>query len=219
VSASDVLDALVALAWPILIGVVVWRLLPTVRKILDQRGFTIKAGSTEITVQQASDQLVDRLEDLREQVSALKLQVAGIKGVGGAQSSPIAAGVPKLHRILWVDDYPENNAYEVEALQRKGVRVQLARSTADALREVRSADPPYDAIITDMGRREGGEEHPQAGLELIAQLRAQGVQSPVYVYASAPAVGRARQQLEDQGVPATASATELLEMLGRLGLQ
>lgn len=218
-NAADVLDAVVGLAWPILVGVILWRLLPTIRKVMDQRGFTIKAGSTEITVQQASDQLLNRVEDLREQVSAIKLQMAGVEGAGSAESSPIATGVGQLRRLLWVDDHPENNAYEVEAVQRKGVKVELVRSTAEALRAVDEADPPFDAIVTDMGRVEDGRDRPQAGVELITQLAERRVSSPVYVYASAGAVTRARQQLKDAGIQGTASATELLEMLGRLGLQ
>jgi hypothetical protein len=137
--ATEIVQALADLAWPILIGIVLWRLLPTIRNIANSRGFTIKAGSAEITVQQASDQMLGRIEDLREQLSALKLQVAGIEGSGSAEASPITSGVPQLHRILWVDDYPDNNAYEVEALQRKGVVVDLARSTAEAMRAVHTA--------------------------------------------------------------------------------
>ena len=213
---TETVQALADLAWPVLIGIVVWRLLPTIRNIANSRGFTIRAGSAEISVQQASDQMLGRIENLREQVSVLKLQVAGMEGSGSAEALPIASGVSQLHRILWVDDYPDNNAYEVEALQRKGVVVDLARSTAEAMRAVGRAPQPYDAVITDMGREEHGEARPQAGLQLIRGLREQDVTSPVIVYASACAVGGAREELAKLGVQGTSSATVLLEILGRL---
>jgi CheY-like chemotaxis protein len=225
---KDVLNAIVGLAWPVLIGVLAWRLLPSIRKVIDQRGFTIKAGGAEITVQQASDQLKIGVEDLREQVSALKLRVSRLQDAGGPPASPITgappaspitAGVPKLRRVLWVDDHPENNAYEVDALERKGVNVTLERSTADGLRAAGEASPPFDAIITDMGRTTDGQERPEAGLELIRALTDHQISSPVVVYASAPAIARAHAALEAAGVPATGSATELLELLGRLGLE
>lgn len=215
-TATEILRALADLAWPVLIGVLLWRLLPTIRNIAESRGFTIKAGSAEISVQQASDQLLGRLEDVREQVSALKLQVAHMEGSGAAEISPIVSGVPQLRRILWVDDYPDNNAYEVAALQRKGVTVELARSTADAMRAVRAAAQPFDAIITDMGREENGEERADAGLQLIRVLQEEQVTAPVIVYASARAVDRHRDKLGELGVEGTSSATVLLESLGRL---
>jgi CheY-like chemotaxis protein len=216
VNASDLVGALADLAWPILIGLVVWRLLPTLRNIAESRGFTIKAGGAEITVQQASDQLLSGVEDLREQVSALKLQVGAMEGSGTTEDSPIATGVPQLRRILWVDDYPDNNAFEVAGLERKGVSVELARSTAEAMRVVGRAAHPFDAIITDMGREENGQDRPAAGIELIERLKAENVPSPVIVYASARAISRLRPQLVELGVDGTSSATELLEKLGRL---
>ena len=210
------LDALAPLAWPVLVALVLWRLLPTIRDVIGSRGFTVKAGSAEITVQQASDQMLDRVEDLREQLSALKLQVGAIDGVGGTAISPITRGVPQLRRVLWVDDHPENNAYEVEALQRHGVTVQIAHTTAEGLHAAEHAEPPYDAVVTDMGREEDGTERAEAGLQLIEALNERQLPSPVIVYASARAINRTRERFEAAGAQGTASATELLEMLGRI---
>lgn len=214
---TRLLDALVPLAWPVLVGVLLWRLLPVLRDVLASRGFTVKAGGAEITVQQASDQMLDRVEDLREQLSALKAQVGGDELAVTVDSSAIARGVGALRRVLWVDDHPHNNAYEIAALTRRGVSVELARSTAEALGAAEGAAPPFDAIITDMGRREDGEQRSDAGMELIDELRRRGVATPVFVYASASAVHRTRDRFEAAGARGTASATELLEMLGRVG--
>jgi CheY-like chemotaxis protein len=126
--------------------------------------------------------------------------------------------VPRLRQLLWVDDHKENNAYEIDALMHKGVRIVTATSTADGVRAALAADPPFDAIITDMGRTEEGRERPQAGLALIEQLRENNVDLPIFVYSSAQAISRSADQLRSAGVAATASATELMEKLGRLGL-
>jgi len=219
---SDVIDAITSLAWPVLIGLVLWKLLPEIKAIAATRGFAIKVGGAEVTVQSASDQLADGLEEVREQVSALKAQVAGIAGVGEAGDSPMA-GLPSLNRVLWVDDYPENNAYEIAALERKDVKVDGAKSTAEALALINSAKraKPYDAIVTDMGRAED-EGGPEAGMVLVDKLAELKVDAPIFIYASAGAVTRTKDKLEqrrEQGIDvrATASATELLEMLGRAG--
>ena len=215
---TDAVDLLTGLAWPVLIGLALWRLLPTIREVLASRGFTIHAGGMEISVQQASDNLTERIEDLREQVSALKAGSAGLESMP-ADASPIAAGLPELRAVVWVDDYPENNAYEVDVLRRKGVAVHQARTTAEGLRLL---DDRADvaAVITDMGRTEDGVTKDTAGLELIAQVRQRQPQLPVLVYASAPTVARTREAALAEGATfVTASATELLEALGRAGLR
>ena len=220
---TDVVDLLTGLAWPVVAGVVLWRLLPTIRRVLASRGFTINAGGMEISVQQASENLTERIEDLREQLSALKetveeAQPAAAREATGAPS-PIAAGLPSLHVVLWVDDFPENNAFEVDALRRKGVRVLQARTTAEGLRLL-DAHPDTSAVITDMGRTEDGHAVDEAGIELVQRVRERRPELPVFVYASAPAVARTRAKALAAGATfVTSSATELLEALGRAGLR
>jgi CheY-like chemotaxis protein len=223
---SDVVDSLTGAFWVVLAAVVILRLLPTIRSIVASRGFTIKAGGAEISVQQASDTLAHGVEDLREQLTALKAQVeaggavAPAAGAGEAAASPIAAGVPQLRRVLWIDDHPENNVYEVQALHRKDVAVDQVTSTADGLSAVLHATIPYDVVITDVGRHENGHDRPQAGLEFIQQMRREDPETPILVYASAAAVGRLYDAITAAGANgATSSATELLEMLGRVGLR
>jgi CheY-like chemotaxis protein len=219
---TDAVDLLTGLAWPVVIGVVVWRLLPTIKRVISSRGFSINAGGMEISVQQASENLTDRLEDLREQFLALKAQVDAGAPAGTAEMaavSPISEGLAGLSGLLWVDDYPENNAFEVESLRRKGVRVHQARSTADGLRFLDSQGD-ISAVITDMGRTEDGITKEEAGIELIVQVRERRQELPVLVYASAPAVARTRAKALEAGATfVTSSATELLEELGRTGMR
>jgi CheY-like chemotaxis protein len=235
-SGSDVVSLITGLAWPILVAVVVVLLLPSIRRTIASRGFSVKAGGMEITVQEASEQLSTRLEDLRGRVIQLEAgtgagATAGAEspGPGTAQAPaqapgrtagavppepPAAAPRPHLRNVLWVDDVPANNAYEIDALQRKGVHVESALSTQDAWRALDHGK--YDVIITDMGR--GGEGR-NAGLDMIRDLTGHGVTTPIIVYASATAVARTREQALGLGAhAATASATELMALLNALGL-
>src|SRR5215210_3373923 len=113
-SAAEIIDAATGLIWPLLVVVLVWRLLPEIRKIIGTRAFTVKAGGVEIGVQQLSDQLARGDQDLREQFSALKEQLAA-EGIDATADDPdvVATEPPPLQRILWVDDFPENNVYEI----------------------------------------------------------------------------------------------------------
>jgi CheY-like chemotaxis protein len=222
-SGENVVNLVTGLAWPVLVGVILWRLLPSIRDVVRSRAFTVKAGGMEISVQQASDQLASRLEDLREHVIGLGEQVAPDAGAEAGESpegvAAAAAGgtvAPRrLQTLLWVDDYPENNAFEVDTLKRKGVDVIQAATTDEALGAVRGGRS-VDVIVTDMGRQGEGDD---AGLKLLRALRDLGITTPVIVYASAPAVARTRSQaLELGAMSATSSATELFDLLARLGL-
>jgi CheY-like chemotaxis protein len=218
-SGENVVNLVTGLAWPVVVGVVVWRLLPSIRDVVRSRAFTVKAGGMEISVQQASDQLASRLEDLREHVIGLGDEVApdaGAKAEGGAVAAPLDAAAPRrLQTLLWVDDYPENNAFEVETLKRKDVEVIQAASTDEALGAARGGRS-VDVIVTDMGRQGEGDD---AGLKLLKGLRDLGVTTPVIVYASAPAVARTKSRaLELGAMSVTSSATELFDLLARLGL-
>jgi len=67
-------------------------------------------------------------------------------------------------RVLWVDDRPEGNRYEMLALKEFGVDVTTARSTSEALDLLSRAT--FDLVISDMKR--GVDD--DAGYDLLGQL-------------------------------------------------
>ena len=86
-------------------------------------------------------------------------------------------------RLLWVDDAPTNNRNELQMLQRLGIGVVPAARTEEAL-AVLSPDPAaFDVIVSDMHRREDGEDRPTAGLEFLTKyLALSGRKVPVIFY-------------------------------------
>jgi CheY-like chemotaxis protein len=81
-----------------------------------------------------------------------------------------------LARILWVDDYPDNNVYETLALEELGKFVTKATSTVAAHEYLSRMD--FAAIVTDLGRH--GDQ--DAGLKFIREVRASGSRTPIIVY-------------------------------------
>jgi hypothetical protein len=86
---AETIKALAELAWPILAAVVLFGLLPPLRKVLQSRGVTIKYGQMESSVQDASDQLRKQVEDLQNQFRALQ------EGRKPALPQPAEAKVPE----------------------------------------------------------------------------------------------------------------------------
>ncbi len=91
-------------------------------------------------------------------------------------TNPGSPGAYEGREILWADDHPENNENEIERLTRGGATVILVKSTKAALEYLTRLR--VDAVLSDIGRGKEAE----AGLELLAQVRALGFAVPVGFY-------------------------------------
>jgi CheY-like chemotaxis protein len=81
-------------------------------------------------------------------------------------------------RILWVDNYPENNRLERTALVSWGIDVQTRRTTEEAMIELGNKnDIPFDLVISDWYRN-GQEE----GQRLAEMMHAEKVAVPILFY-------------------------------------
>jgi CheY-like chemotaxis protein len=237
--AAEIIKAVADLIWPLLVISMIVLLYvkrhavgPGIQEILRSRnvglelpgGFKLNVGKEELPAQQVVDQQRVKTEDLRTQLSALAAQVAELTAGQGTRGEAGTAAVapptmtstsptPLIRRVLWVDDNPRNNAYEIATLQDRDVVVDTVLSTKDALASL-GRGTAYDAVVTDMGRTEYGEDHPKAGLELLERVRDASIDVPVVVYTSPAGVERDRDAAIERGaVGATASPTELLELL------
>jgi CheY-like chemotaxis protein len=118
---------------------------------------------------------------------------------------PILAG----RRILWVDNHPENNQLERQALVGWGVDVQTRRTTEEAMTELYSEkDIPFDLVISDWFR--GGKEE---GQRLMESMHSEKIDVPILFYFTAPPDLFSRIQAEARkhhAVGATSSPRELL---------
>lgn len=91
--------------------------------------------------------------------------------------TPAAFREARGKKILWVDDQPENNIYETNALKALGFEVWSAKSTEEALQLFRHAKYA-DIIISDMRRPEGD----QAGYDLLNRLFEANIYKPFIIY-------------------------------------
>jgi CheY-like chemotaxis protein len=106
-------------------------------------------------------------------------------------------------RILWVDDHPEGNQYELSMLRALGMQVDTARSNSEAVQIATSARP--DLVVSDIRR---DTEGPKAGLQLFEELNNAGVDTDIVYY-----TGRATSMTTDFGAPVTDTPIELLALV------
>jgi CheY-like chemotaxis protein len=181
----------------------------------DSRDFKVKIGEMEVSVQQASDQLRAQLEDLQRALTERQSSA----GAPRSRGTSAALAPPKaVNRILWVDDNPTNNAYEIAKLRSDGFEIIQARSTTEALGILQGGDVGVDVVISDMGRQEGGSYDPDAGAKFVEQARAAGITTPIFIYTTARHAARTRERVARAGGNGTTkSALELFEMIQQRG--
>jgi len=216
---SELISSFAALLWPIAFIAVLWLLGPTVRELLArlrERRFTIDVGGVKVTFEDAAEQQRKLIADLQEAVLRLDRRTASRQA---EVAEPRVAyndhqGVPRS--VLWVDDYPTNNAQLAASLREKGIEVILATSTKEALHRLRSRT--VDVVISDMGRNEDGTPMPDAGVKLTELIRSENTQIPIYIFCSHRGVIAHEAAARKAGATAvTSSALELLASLGLSG--
>lgn len=218
----DLLQALAALSWPAIVVIILILFRDNVREIIDSaksRGFTVRVAGNELTMEEVSEQQLNLISDLQQQLVELQAQVGGIttggRGPGLAESAPTAGERrQEVSRILWVDDKPKSNAYLIQSFQAQGIDVVTAFSTDEALRKLSRGSRGFDRVITDMGREESGKFNPIAGLELTRRIRPAAPDIPIILFTSPRAAHERREEAYAAGIDeVTSSATELLKLL------
>lgn len=200
-------EALSSLLWPVILAVLLWKLFPLVRGIVESRPFTVKVGDMEISVQSASDQLQKQIEDLTEQVIDLrKGQPQSIQPLQAEK--PVNAPIAPAPVILWVDDKPQGNAVEIAQINSLGIKVITALSTAEAMGVL--SKEAVGVVISDMGRAEANGYRSDAGLELLDSMRDGGFDQPFMIYTGRRSAERARHGVGKKGDGATYSPVELM---------
>lgn len=197
-----------ALVWPALLLVVALLFRsPIAAFIKNASQFSFKGAGIEASFSRERD----------EAVAALGAAVAARTSENGTDSDlgDVAAVLPapreqqrmRNSTILWVDDQPENNRYERQALEALGMRIDLSTSTEEALSELQRRH--YDVIISDMGR----PGDPRAGYTLLDQLRQHGNRIPYVIYASSRAPEHVAEARRHGADGCTNSAPELMRMV------
>lgn len=125
-------------------------------------------------------------------ISFYLLQAAEIGGPNGTppDSPPNTAEIQDVAReastisldrarVLWVDDNPQNQQYERNALSALGVKFVQARSTSEALPLLKSQ--LFDLVITDFKRVDDA----RAGYTLLREVSGLKSPPPLIIYSSA----------------------------------
>lgn len=208
-------QAISAFAWPIAAIVIALIFRRFAAALVNRDKLTIKVAGMEISVAEATEQAGKGLSDLQERLAALEQRAPGAPRenapVDDTDRSTGQQPVKGEKSILWVDDYPSNNAFIIEKLESDGIRVRKELSTDAAMAALRS--DRFDVLISDLGRIEAGKENPFAGLELARAMSAESITVPMLVF-SGPRGMENRERLRAAGVDhVTASPVDVFKFI------
>ena len=88
-------------------------------------------------------------------------------------------------RILWADDYPENNRNERRMFRQLQADIDIARNSNEALEMLRY--DIYDLVISDIGRDDKDDLN---GLQFLSKLRKTDADTPVIFYIGVMETGK-----------------------------
>ena len=151
-------------------------------------------AGNELTLEEASEQQRVILSDLQNKLAEPEKHVEPDLNVDNIVRNEVPGATRKT--ILWVDDNPKNNSYLVAALEERGLRVDIALSTDEALAKFNKIQ--YDLVITDMRRPDSDK----AGIDLVRRIKARGPITPIFIYCGAWAA----RNLRDEALRVAAAA-------------
>lgn len=131
----------------------------------------------------------------------------------GSTLRPADVPPQPLRRLLWVDDHPEYNTYEMDSLH--GILDVVTAKTNDEAFAVLESQA-IDAVISDVGRDMDRPGDPPGGVQLLHELRQRYPTRnlPVAYYTSDRAIKQYGQELVDLGAAGMTSLfSELLRIL------
>lgn len=209
--------ALISLAWPAVALVVFFLVRDKLVGLFARDNLTIKVAGMEISVADAAKNLGTQVADLQKKVAEIESsQVATNKNGAVIANDDLYGGNTRPSRlgteddkfsILWVDDFPINNAFIVEQLRSEGIFVQLSLSTKEGLSELDNRN--YSIVISDLGRNEDGIEKRFAGLELAAAIRKRDKDVPILIFAGLRGIENKAKLLEAGANGVTSSPVEV----------
>ena len=212
---DSVAKLLGAIIWPAIALFVLWRFGPALREfIANMSEFSLKAPGIEASGR-------------RQQVEAAAALAAASVSHPDAAASPETAArdaraavqvvadvvTPRVMRragqstILWVDDRPNGNVNERQALEALGISIVLSTSTDDALDKLKHSS--FDVIISDMRRPPDS----LAGYTLLDKLRVSGDQTPYIIYAGSRSSADQMEARSKGAIGCTNRPNELFEMV------
>lgn len=189
----DFWQAIVGIAWPITLIIIAVLFRKLIYQLFNRETLTLKVAGMELSVKEATVQTGKGVSDLQERLAILEANFS----VSESTKSETNHENNSQLSVLWVDDFPSNNAFIIERLENEGARIRKELSTDSGIGAL--SNDKFDLIISDLGRVENGRDNAFAGLDFARALRAAGNETPLLIFAGQRGIQH-REKLLSAGV-------------------
>jgi CheY-like chemotaxis protein len=195
-----------AISWPLIVLLALIVFQAPLKDFIGNLG-TLKLGPLEAQrekVDEITDALKEAAKEQKQDDPQLPTSRENIRDIAKLAVTPQNVRQLSRTRILWVDDHPENNTYQRNALEAVGIRFTIATSTEIALKELKFKK--FDAIISDMSR----SLDRFAGYTLLDNVKTMDIDVPFIIYAKGGNGEERRKEALKKGAFASVSGPQTL---------
>jgi CheY-like chemotaxis protein len=198
----------------IVVALVIYWFKEEIKNLISNRNLHLKIGDKEVTISEATKSLGNYVTDIQERLAALELFIEVSRGSVTQDASREDVFYLKgdnRNNILWVDDFPSNNAFIIERLEKSGFKIDISLSTHDALKKFTALD--HGIIISDLGRIENGKDNQLAGIDLVNSIRRINKSVPILIFAGQRGIALRDRLLKAGASQVTASGVEVMKFI------
>lgn len=145
----------------------------------------LKAMGVEVqldAVKSLSKAVASLSDDLRIQTTVSgevkNIRVTEDDGRRAIKRAEYAIDALRNRAVIWVDDLPQNNVYEVHVLELLGLKVIQVTNNEDAISMIKSSSQRIHVAISDIGR----PDREPSGLELLDSFAENSLDIPLIYY-------------------------------------
>jgi CheY-like chemotaxis protein len=172
-TSDEVIHVIPGVLWPLVVLVALILFQEQIRSLLGRLQSARLPGNIQLdfgpALEKASKRIPDSLFGLTPE------KVEAIWDRAGRNADAVVGA-----RVLWVDDEPEGNVWELEAMDALGISVTTVRSTEAARFYLEHV--PLELVISDMSRPAEDTPVLLAGEQLRDAMHAYGVTAPLIFY-------------------------------------
>jgi CheY-like chemotaxis protein len=170
---AEIIKLVPSILWFVLILIVILLFYRPLRNELLPNLIGIKAMGVEISFVKES---IEAAVELAEKSPQWKVEISPTDKERVLNRVKKHLKIFRDVQILWVDDHPENNLNERRMFRQLNAKIDIARSTEEALEFLKKGR--YDLVISDMAR---GDEA-KSGLSFLKEFRKTDKTTPAIFY-------------------------------------